>query len=85
MEAKNYVEQFSCHLKNGEHALLENGTVTIVPKETMRDVYLERLPDDIKKWYTKKNVPKQLICDVMKPQVGDTFINTAPRLYIYSK
>eukprot|EP01038_Epipyxis_sp_PR26KG_P017970 gene17970-25147_t len=47
----------------------------------MRDVYLERFPEDIKKWYQKKTIPKKLICDVKEEQIGKTFINTAPRLF----
>ena len=45
----------------------------------MKEVYLNRFPDDIKKWYTKSTIPKKLICD-KKPQMGKDFINTAPRL-----
>jgi hypothetical protein len=36
-------------------------------KDTMKEVYLNRFPDDIKKWYSKSTIPKKLICDVKKP------------------
>ncbi|RYE57683.1 MAG: hypothetical protein EOP48_05260 [Sphingobacteriales bacterium] len=81
LEAKNYIEKFFCPLTNGEHAHMENGKATIVPKETMKEVYLNRFPDEIIKWYTKKTIPKQLICDVTKSQIGDRFVNIAPQMF----
>eukprot|EP01039_Chlorochromonas_danica_P011458 gene11458-12813_t len=47
----------------------------------MKEVYLNRFPDEIKKWYSKKTIPKQLICDVTKPQIGPTFVNSAPQMF----
>jgi hypothetical protein len=35
----------------------------------MKDVYLERFPDDIKKWYKTQTSPRELVCDVSKPQI----------------
>lgn len=80
IDAKRYVNKFFCPLTNGEHALIQEDNVTIIPKDTMQDVYLQRFPDDIKKWYKKSTIPKKLICDVKQPQIGKDFINTAPRL-----
>jgi hypothetical protein len=81
IEAKQYIEKFFYPLSNGEHALLQNGKITIVQKDTMKDVYLERFPDDIKKWYKTQTIPRELVCDVSKPQIGNTFINTAPNMF----
>jgi hypothetical protein len=64
LNAKQYVEKFFCPLTNGEHALIEDEKVSIVSKDTMKEVYLNRFPDDIKKWYTKSTISKKLICDV---------------------
>jgi hypothetical protein len=49
--------------------LLQNGKITIVQRDTMKDVYLERFPDDIKKWYKTQTSPRELVCDVSKPQI----------------
>ncbi|RYH08065.1 hypothetical protein EON65_41215, partial [archaeon] len=81
LEAKNYVEKFFCPLTNGEHALLQNGKLTIKSDDNMTKVYLNRFPDEIKKWYCKKTIPKDLICDVTKPQIGPTFVNSAPQMF----
>jgi hypothetical protein len=58
LEAKNYIEKFFCPLTNGEHALIQNSKLTIVSKDTMKEVYLNHFPDEIKKWYSKKTIPK---------------------------
>lgn len=81
LEANNYVEKYFCPLTNGEHALLQSSKLTIVPAETMRTVYLNRFPDEVKKWYNKQTIPKQLICDVTKPQIGSTYVNSAPQMF----
>lgn len=81
LEAKNYIEKFFCPPTSGEHALIQNSKLTIVPVDTMQKVYLNRFPDEIKKWYSKKTIPKQLICDVTKPQIGATFVNSAPQIF----
>ena len=81
IEAKEYVGKFFYPLTNGEHALIQNGKIEIVPKETMRDVNLKRFPDVIKIWYETETIPKQLICDITLPQIGDTFINRAPNMF----
>jgi hypothetical protein len=47
----------------------------------MKEVYLNRFSDEIKKWYSKKTIPKLLICDVTKPQIGPTFVNSAPQMF----
>lgn len=47
----------------------------------MTKVYLNRFPDENKKWYTKKTVPKQFVCDVTKPQIGSTLVNSAPQTF----
>eukprot|EP00981_Chlorochromonas_danica_P013461 scaffold6391_cov133-Ochromonas_danica.AAC.1 len=59
---------------------MEEDKIKIIQRDVMKDVYLNRFPPDIKKWYEKSTIPKKLICDVKKPQVGKDFINTAPRL-----
>jgi hypothetical protein len=81
LEAKNYVEKYFCPLTNGEHALVQCSKLTIIPAETMRTVYLNRFPDEVKKWYCKQTIPKQLICDVTKPQIGSTYVNSAPQMF----
>ena len=80
LDAKEYIEEFMCPLTNGEHAIFEEGKVTIVPDITMKNFYLNRFPDDIKKWYCKTLIPKKLICDIKKSQIGKNHINAAPEL-----
>ena len=47
-DAKEYFEKFMCPLTNVEHAIFEDGRVTIIPEVTMKNGYLNRFPDDIK-------------------------------------
>jgi hypothetical protein len=74
LDAKEYIEKYMCPLTNGEHAVFEEGKVTIVPDITMKNVYLNRFPDDIKKWYCKTLIPKKLICNIVKSRFLVTFI-----------
>lgn len=84
-EAKNYVSKFFIPLTNGEHAYVQGDKITVMPKETMREVYLARFPDDIQKWYKTKTIPRELICDVKKPQMSEKYVNIAPQLDRESK
>jgi hypothetical protein len=70
LDAKEYIENYMCPLTNGEHAIFEEGKVTIVPDTTMKNVYLN----------SKTLIPKKLICNIRKPQVGKNHINAAPEL-----
>ena len=80
LDCKNYVGKYFYPLTCGTHAMIEDDEVTIIQKETMNDVYLQRFNDDIKKWYKKQTIPKKLIVDLTKPTIGDDFINVSKRL-----
>ena len=80
LDCKNYVLKYFCPLRNGTHALIEDGEVTIIQKDTMTDVYLSRFPKDIKTWYKSVTIPKQIICDISKDTVGSNFINISKTL-----
>ncbi len=60
LNAKEYIEEFMCPLTNGEHAIFEEGKVTIVPDITMKNVYLNRFPDDIKNGTVKLSFQRNL-------------------------
>jgi hypothetical protein len=38
LDAKEYIEKYMCPPTNGEHAVFEEGKVTIVPDITMKNV-----------------------------------------------
>jgi hypothetical protein len=79
LDCKNYIAKYLHPLNNGTHALIENDTISIIQKETLNEVYLQRFEDDIKKWY-KKTIPKKLICDISKPVIGSNYINVGKQL-----
>jgi hypothetical protein len=81
LDAKEFLQKIMYPLTDGSHAMLHDGKVSIIQKETMNEVYFPRFPEAIKKWYKTKTIPKQLICNVMKPQIGNTFINIAPNMF----
>jgi hypothetical protein len=59
LEAKQYMAQFFYLLTNGEHGLLQSGKISIVQRDTMKDVYLlESFPDDIKKSSKTQTIPR---------------------------
>ena len=80
LDCKNYISKFIYPLTNGTYALIENEQVTIIQKETMNEVYFSRFELDIKKWFKKETDPKQIICDVTKPTIGDDYINISKTL-----
>lgn len=80
LDAKNYIAKFFCPLTTGQHALIENNEISIVAKDTMKEVYMKRWDDKIKKWYEKETNPKKVICDFHKPMIGDKFINVSKQL-----
>ena len=80
LDCKNYISRYLHPLFNGSHALTENDTVSIIQKETLNEVYLQRFKKDIKTWYKTETIPKKLICDINKPTLGNNFINVAKQL-----
>ena len=80
LDAKNYILKFFRPLTSGEHALIENGVVTIITHDTMNKVYFKRWGNSIKKWYESETDPKKIICDFYKPMIGDNFINLSKPL-----
>jgi len=70
IDAKLYVHRHFYPLKNGEHALIEDDKVEILSHKTMKEVWFPRFPDNIVKWYKKSTIPRDLICDIHKYQVG---------------
>jgi len=77
---KNYILKFFCPLTTGQHALIKNNEISIIAKETMKDVYLKRWDIKIKKWYEKDVNPKEVICDFNQPMIGNKFINLSKQL-----
>jgi hypothetical protein len=61
LDCKNYISKYLHPLNNGTHALTENNTISIIQKETLNEVFLQRFEDDLKKWYKKNTIPKKLI------------------------
>ena len=59
LDCKNYIEKFFIPLTNGSHAFIEDGKVEMINNESMRNVYLNRFEDDIKKWYEKRPFQKK--------------------------
>ena len=80
LDAKEYIDKLFIPLTNGTHALLENEEIIILSKETLNEVYLSRFQKEIKNYYKTETIPKKLICDITKPQIGDKFINVAKQL-----
>ena len=64
LDCKNYISTFFIPTTSATHVLMENGKPTIIQKDIMTDVYLNRFEDDIKIWYKNKTIPKKLICDI---------------------
>jgi hypothetical protein len=60
LDAKKYIEKHFYPLTNREHELIEEDKVTIIPIDTIKDIYMEGFPDNIKKWYEKSAIPKSL-------------------------
>ena len=80
LDCKQYILKFIQPLTNGTYALIENDQVTMIQKETMNEVYFAKFKPDIKKWFNKETDPKQIICDITKPTVGDNYINISKTL-----
>ena len=80
LDCKQYILKFIHPLTNGTYALIEKDQVVIIQKETMNEVYFPRFEPDIKKWFKKETDPKQIICDITKPTVGDNYINISKTL-----
>ena len=80
LDCKNYISSFFIPTTTATHILMENGKPTIIQDDIMNKVYLKRFPKDIKEWYGCETIPKTIICDISKPQLGDNFINISPQI-----
>ena len=80
LDCKEYIIKFFKPLINGTHALIEDDQVTIIQKDTMKDVFLSRFPKTIQVWYKTMTTPVQLICDINKPITGDGFVNISKKV-----
>jgi hypothetical protein len=80
IDCKNYVAKFFHPLTNGSHAFIEDGKLDILNDETMTKVYLKRFHKDIKNWYSTETIPKNVICDIFKPRVGEDYVNLSSQL-----
>jgi len=80
LDTKNYISKYFIPLTNGAHAIIENGKLEMINNDSMKTVYLDRFEDDVKKWYKKETIPKKLICDINKPQIGEDYVNASAQL-----
>jgi hypothetical protein len=80
LDCKKYISRFFVPTTSNSHVLIEDGKVTIIQKDSMKDVYLARFPKDIATWYKTKTIPKKLISDISKPQFGDDYVNLSGRM-----
>ena len=86
IDCKEYILKYFCPTTSGTHILFKDNKPTIIQNDTMKLVYLDRFPTDIAKWYKKCTKPKELISDISKPCITDTFINLAGQIkYKYKK
>jgi hypothetical protein len=75
----DYVSQYFVALDNGNHAIKKNDTYTIIDDSTFKKVYLNRMPDHVRKWYTKENNNiKSITYELNKPVFFQDFINLCP-------
>ena len=77
---KEYVAKFFFPITNGSHIFIKNGKTNIIPDNTMKTVYLNRFRKEINEWYVKILLPRDIICDLHKPQVTKDYVNLAGRL-----
>ena len=80
LDCKNYISKFFYPLTDGNHAYFEYGKFELLNDDRMTKVYLKRFPKDIKNWYNTETIPKKLICDVLKPRIGDDYVNMTDKL-----
>ncbi len=51
LDAKNYISKFFCPLTTGQHALIENNSVTLVSDDVMRNVFMKRWANNDENMY----------------------------------
>lgn len=78
---KKSIEYVNEHLKplsNGDHVKVFNNNYEIVSYKLLNDTILQRLPDDIKKWYNKKNLEVlDVVNELGKPKLTEDTYNVA--------
>jgi len=75
-KAYTYLSNYLVPLADGTYALLEKDEVSIIKKDVLVDVYLNRCAE-IKAWFTTSSTPVKLICDNTKPQRTKKYINVS--------
>ena len=77
-EVTNYVKKYFFPLKTGGSMVWDsgNGQFFFYPKETLNDVYLNRFPEEVKKWYGKNYfVLYDMVNDLSLPTISGTKLN----------
>ena len=72
VECRKYITKFFYPLINGNHYVLtKDKKITFLnyTEVMIRQVYLNRLPKDIEKWYLKKTDVYELVCEVNLPKI----------------
>ncbi|MBS1736181.1 MAG: hypothetical protein JSS98_06175 [Bacteroidetes bacterium] len=79
-KTKKYVQEHFVPTTSATHILVEGQSTTIIQQDTFKQVYLNRFPDEIIKWYVKETIPKKIICELHKPLLTESEINISPQL-----
>jgi hypothetical protein len=80
LDAKNYLKSRLFPLNNSDYILNEKGSLTRISYETVSRTIFPRLPDELKKWYVKKNYDLyEQVCKLNQPIFTEDEINTVGR------
>ena len=91
-QCKAYLSQYFVPLKDGNHAVFEDGHYVIRDQPTLKKVYFDRIPKyqcgdddssmiDLSKWYfTKYAKVRSITYDLNKDVFHDDKINMCPRM-----
>jgi hypothetical protein len=76
LDCKQYIMKCIFPTKDGLHFVRDNNKFVSYSKEVLRDVYFNRLPKDIQKWYTTEyDQLYEVISDINKPELDGNKIN----------
>lgn len=76
LDCKNYILKYFYPTEDGLHFVWNGSEFVVYSKETLRDVYLNRLDGSIQKWYFKENIKLYSITnDIHAPPVSGNKIN----------
>ena len=79
--ACDYMTQFFYPLDDGHHGILTSDGPQVIEQAVLNSVYLNRVPESVKKWYYQKyNTIRKLVCNVNAPVITETEFNIAPKM-----